>query len=105
LKIAGLVLVASASGAIAADMPSGAPYQKAAYATPEYNWTGFYVGVMGGYGWSDRVAVAGLVVTSADLGRLRLGRQQISASALGLTFTETRFHSGWTAGGGAEWAT
>jgi outer membrane immunogenic protein len=76
LKIAGLVLVASASGAIAADMPSRAPYQKAAYATPAYNWTGFYVGAMGGYGWSDRVAVAGLVVTNADLGRLRLGRQQ-----------------------------
>jgi outer membrane immunogenic protein len=59
LKIAGLVLVASASGAIAADMPSGAPYQKAAYATPAYDWTGFYVGAMGGYGWSDRVAVGG----------------------------------------------
>ena len=28
------------------------PYTKAAAVAPGYNWTGFYVGAMGGYGWS-----------------------------------------------------
>jgi hypothetical protein len=78
LNIAGLVLVASASGAIAADMPSRAPYQKAAYATPAYNWTGFHVGAMGGDGWSDRVTVAGFYgVFSSPATRTRAGARLI----------------------------
>jgi outer membrane immunogenic protein len=169
-----IVLVISAGTASAADMPNAAPYQKAPVVSPAYNWTGFYIGAMGGYGWSDRVTIAGVTVTNADLkggfgggtvgfnyqapgsmfvvgveadaawsdiqrsetlfgitaqeriqsfgsvtGRagvavdtvLLYGKggyawadNKISASALGLTFSETRFHSGWTVGGGGEWA-
>ena len=40
----------------------------------------FYV--KGGYAWADN---------------------QISATALGATFSESRFHSGWTIGGGLEY--
>src|SRR3954454_11061347 len=48
------LLVTTALSASAADMavrPPPAPV----YAAPVSNWTGFYIGVMGGYGWSDRV--------------------------------------------------
>ena len=39
-----------AAPAIAADMPVKAPVYKAAPA-PLFNWTGFYAGIQGGYGW------------------------------------------------------
>jgi outer membrane immunogenic protein len=29
------------------------PVKAAPIATPAYNWTGFYAGIVGGYGWSD----------------------------------------------------
>src|ERR1700676_1950857 len=59
-------LVASAGAASAADMPQAAPY-KAPVVSPVYNWTGFYLGAMGGYGWSDRVTIGGIAVTNADI--------------------------------------
>jgi outer membrane immunogenic protein len=43
--------VAFAAPASAADLPRAMPYKAPAYVT-SYNWTGFYVGVHGGYGWS-----------------------------------------------------
>lgn len=49
----GLLLTAIAGGAYAADLPAppSAPYSKApAVVSPLTNWTGFYVGAMGGYG-------------------------------------------------------
>jgi outer membrane immunogenic protein len=63
-----IVLVISAGTASAADMPQAAPYQKAAYVSPAYNWTGFYIGAMGGYGWSDQVraTVGGLTVSASS---------------------------------------
>ncbi len=68
LKIATLALLASVGGAYAADMPQAAtPYIKAPV-TPAYDWTGFYLGAMGGYGWSDQVreTVGGLTVTASS---------------------------------------
>jgi outer membrane immunogenic protein len=41
-------------GAEAADL--GRPYTKAPPAPVAFNWTGFYAGVHGGYGWSDPTA-------------------------------------------------
>jgi outer membrane immunogenic protein len=169
-----MVLVTSAGTASAADMPSAAPYQKSPYVSPAYNWTGFYIGAMGGYGWSDRVTVGGVALTNADIkggfgggtvgfnyqapgsmfvfgieadaawsdiqrsetifgvtfqeriksfgsvtGRVGVAidavllygkggyawaENEISASVVGLTASESHFHSGWTAGGGVEWA-
>jgi outer membrane immunogenic protein len=170
--VASTALVSSAS---AADLAARAYTKAPAIAAAAYNWSGFYVGVMGGYGWSDDVTVAGVDVTGADIKGgfgggtigfnyqapgsqfvfgveadaawadlshsetilgLGTGRQQInsfgsvtgrvgiavdtlllyakggyawannefSLTALGLTLSDTQFHSGWTVGGGAEWA-
>ena len=56
LLLAGVALsVASATAASAADMQAR-PYTKApppAMVSPAYNWSGFYIGAMGGYGWGS----------------------------------------------------
>ena len=168
-------LVISAGTASAADMPSAASYQKAPIVSPAYNWTGFYIGAMGGYGWSDQVraTIGGLTVSASsnDLkggfaggtvgynwqtGQMVLGIEadaawsdikysepifggtltdkiqsfgsvtgrigfaanaalfyvkggyawadnEVSATSFGATFAESRFHSGWTVGGGLEY--
>jgi len=43
--------LAGLSAANAADIPRAAPAYKAPVAIPVYNWTGFYLGINGGYGW------------------------------------------------------
>lgn len=49
--LAGVALMALTGAAAAADLPpASAPYYKAPYAAPYYNWTGFYLGVNGGGG-------------------------------------------------------
>lgn len=56
------------SPAFAADMPQWAPAQAPArmYAAV-YNWSGFYIGAMGGFGWSDHVrATIGGITVSAN---------------------------------------
>jgi len=45
---AGLLAAAMALPSFAADMP--APYKAPAFAAP-FNWSGFYAGINGGYGW------------------------------------------------------
>jgi len=56
IKIVMLALVASISAAAAADIPQPGPAAPPAYRpppiSPAYNWTGFYIGAMGGGGWS-----------------------------------------------------
>jgi outer membrane immunogenic protein len=51
-----LSLVSFAGVANAADIPAPAPATAPVYVPPRapvYNWTGFYVGAMGGYGWTS----------------------------------------------------
>jgi outer membrane immunogenic protein len=66
-----LALGGSISAASAADMlPGPAPAAPPVYTPPPiaaYNWTGFYVGAMGGYGWSNQVraTVGGLTVSGS----------------------------------------
>jgi outer membrane immunogenic protein len=69
--LAATFLVISAGAASAADMPQpvAVPYQKAPVAIdPGVNWTGFYLGAMGGYGWSDQVraTVGGATFTTSS---------------------------------------
>jgi outer membrane immunogenic protein len=46
------LLAFAATAAVAADLPRGVPARApAAYVPVGYNWTGFYVGINGGYGW------------------------------------------------------
>jgi outer membrane immunogenic protein len=162
------------ASALAADLPARTYSKAPAMISAAYNWTGFYVGVMGGYGWSDSVTVAGFTTGTNDINggfvggtigynwqgagspfvfgieadgawsdinysetllgvtfedRIRsfgsvTGRlgyavdaalfyvkggyawadNRMSVSALGVTlFSESRFHSGWTVGGGLEY--
>jgi outer membrane immunogenic protein len=69
-------LAVSTFAASAADMAVRAPAPAMVAAAPVSNWTGFYIGIMGGYGWSDelRATVGGVTVstTSDDL-RLKGG--------------------------------
>jgi outer membrane immunogenic protein len=48
----GLLLTSISGAAYAADLsaPPSAPYTKAPVVSPAFNWTGFYIGAMGGYG-------------------------------------------------------
>jgi outer membrane immunogenic protein len=52
LNSTALVAIAAGSGAQAADLPPRMPV-KAPIAYRAYNWSGFYAGVLGGYGWRD----------------------------------------------------
>jgi outer membrane immunogenic protein len=171
-----LFLLVLTGAANSADIPQAAPYTRApVVVSPAYNWTGFYIGAMGGYGWSNQVTVGGLTLTNPNLnggfgggtvgfnyqapgsmfvfgvesdaawsdiqhsesffgiataqerimsfgsvtGRLSVAvdnlllygkggygwaENQISLSVLGLTASESHFHSGWTIGAGAEFA-
>jgi outer membrane immunogenic protein len=54
LLLAGVAALSVATAASAADMQAR-PYTKAppAVVSPAYNWSGFYIGAMGGFGWGS----------------------------------------------------
>jgi outer membrane immunogenic protein len=57
LRIAVLALIASVCAAAAADVPY--PTKTTTPVSPAYNWSGFYVGAMGGYGSTNSQRVKG----------------------------------------------
>jgi outer membrane immunogenic protein len=63
--LASVALISLTTLASAADL---APYTKAPMAEPGINWSGFYIGAMGGYGWSDsvRATVGGLTASTSS---------------------------------------
>jgi outer membrane immunogenic protein len=48
-----VALTAAATQATAADLPRQMPVKAPAYVAPYYNWTGFYLGINGGYGFGN----------------------------------------------------
>jgi outer membrane immunogenic protein len=52
LACAGLVAAAVATPSLAADLPRPAYKAPISYVAP-FSWSGFYVGINGGYGWGD----------------------------------------------------
>jgi outer membrane immunogenic protein len=45
------LLAVTATAAVAADLPRAMPARAPAYVPIGYNWTGFYLGINGGYAW------------------------------------------------------
>ncbi len=67
LALAALMTIA-ATTSNAADLPQQQPYYRAPGAvSPSYDWSGFYIGVMGGYGFADDATVGNLAITDAGL--------------------------------------
>jgi outer membrane immunogenic protein len=164
LLLAGAALVSMMTAASAADL-AARPYTKAPPVSPAINWSGFYIGAMGGYAFDSdngggfgggtigynwqvpgsqfvfgiEVDAAGasikesatgvigaLVVTGEDkisalgsvTGRVGIAANaalfyakggyawldnKLSATALGVTFSDSKIHSGYTIGGGVEY--
>jgi outer membrane immunogenic protein len=164
LLLAGAALLSLMTAASAADL-AARPYTKAPPLAPGYNWSGFYIGVMGGYAWdsdnsggfgggtigynwqtpgsqfvfgievdaagaslkdSQTAVIGGVAITGQDkidaLGSVtgRVGvavdaalfyakggyawaDNELSASALGVTVSDSHVHSGYTVGGGIEY--
>jgi outer membrane immunogenic protein len=81
--------VAFSSVAFAADLPRPAYKAPIFSPTPVYSWTGFYVGIHGGYGWSefssaDPVAGNSTAEAKGWLGGLQLGyNYQMGAFVIG----------------------
>src|ERR1044071_4195741 len=50
---AGLLAAAMATPSVAADLGPRPVFKGPAYIAPVFTWTGFYVGINGGYGWGD----------------------------------------------------
>jgi outer membrane immunogenic protein len=95
LRIAALALLATTTYAGAADMAAApVPYTQAA---PGYNWTGFYVGAMGGYGWSKS---QGVDFSGGFAGGTIGANWQVSNFVLGIEGEGAWADIGQTTGGG-----
>jgi outer membrane immunogenic protein len=86
LGVAIFALIASISAAAAADVPGPAPAGPPVYRPPPvaavYNWTGFYIGAMGGYGFSTSQGIdfkggfaGGTIGGNAQFGNLVVGAE------------------------------
>jgi outer membrane immunogenic protein len=161
----GLLLASIAGAASAADLSAPRAYTKAPVVSPVTNWSGFYIGAVGGYAsqtsgdplgnvkggfgggtvgynWQFGTFVLGLEgdgafgdvsstvtaggITATDkvnalatirgragvavdqvllygTGGLALANEKASATALGVTISDSQTRTGWTAGAGVEW--
>ena len=96
----GLVSLAVAGTAGAADLPRrgvAAPVRApaAVYMPAAYNWSGFYAGIVGGWGWGDsRWSNPRVSTGDFDID----GGLELTAAGT----TQNRTHFGWALGAGAE---
>jgi outer membrane immunogenic protein len=65
-KLIFALVLLSATAASAADLPSQPQPYRPVVVSPAFDWTGFYIGAMGGYGWSDSATIGGIAVTNPD---------------------------------------
>jgi outer membrane immunogenic protein len=67
LLLASVALLSFTAAASAADL-AAKPYTKAPppVVNPGVNWSGFYIGAMGGYSWSDRLRASALGVSASE---------------------------------------
>jgi len=87
------IALCSAS-AFAADMPTKGPAYKA---EPMFNWTGFYAGVSGGYGWSKEHQENDITLLS--------GSDRLKGYFLGGTVGYNwQFNSNWVFGVEGDWS-
>ncbi len=65
--LTGIIAVGSmfATGALAADLPVKAYTKAPVYVDPGYNWSGFYIGLNGGYSWGNASNTIGTTVPVA----------------------------------------
>jgi outer membrane immunogenic protein len=63
MACAGLVAAAMATPSFAADLPPRPFYKGPAYVAPVFTWTGFYVGINGGYGFGKSSWTGGGLTT------------------------------------------
>lgn len=68
VSVSALVFYLSvAATAYAADVPQQQPYRPEPVGVAPFDWTGVYLGVMGGYGIASHAAINGIQLTNADL--------------------------------------
>ncbi len=105
IAAAGLLSISAVNGASAADlgqqMVTKAPPVQSAPISPVYNWTGFYVGGNGGYGWSHRdftntiTGTLGNIQRSANNSGSDSGRGGFGGGQIGYNY---QFLRNWVAG-------
>jgi outer membrane immunogenic protein len=118
LALAGSISAAAAADVLPAPAPAAPPVYRPPPVTPAYNWSGFYVGVMGGYGWSKSQGndfkggfAGGTLGANAQFQNFVVGVETEgawsnigqSATALGLTATD-RIRAFGSFTGRAGWA-
>jgi outer membrane immunogenic protein len=67
ILLATSALLAMGATSFAADLPARTYTKAPALVAPATNWSGFYAGVIGGYGWSQDVKLGGLSFDSDAL--------------------------------------
>jgi outer membrane immunogenic protein len=96
---AGLLAIATASPAVSSDLPRPS-YKAPIYSAPGFSWSGFYVGINGGYGWgtsawSSAVTTGTPKPTGGLVGGTLGYNYQIGTWVLGL---EGDFDAAWLKG-------
>jgi outer membrane immunogenic protein len=99
-RITGILAVVIGLGgsALAADLPPSPPRVPAAYVPavlPVYNWTGFYVGINGGWGWGNAKFTANPVAAFPGTTGSRSDNGGVVGGTLGANFQAGAFVFGF----------
>jgi|UniRef100_Q07M99 outer membrane immunogenic protein len=67
ILLATTALLAMGATSFAADLPARVYTKAPVLVAPGVNWSGFYAGVFGGYGWSQDIKVDGLAIATDEI--------------------------------------